>query len=42
MAALVPLRLRKDMRDIFSMLTSFSHLVLLENGPKAAKIEEAT
>ena len=42
MAALVPLRLREDMRDIFGTSTSFSHLVLLENGPKAAKIEEET
>ena len=42
MAALVPLRLRDDMRDICGTSTSFSHLVLLENGPKAAKIEEET
>ena len=42
MVALVPLRLREDMRDIFGTSTSFSHLILLENGPKAAKIEEET
>ena len=42
MAALVPLRLREDMRDIFGTSTLFSHLILLENDPKAAKIEEET
>ena len=42
MAALVPLRLRDDMRDICGTSTSFSHLILLENGPKAAQIEEET
>ena len=42
MAALVPFRLRSDMRDICGTSTSFSHLILLENGPKAAQIEEET
>ena len=42
MAALVPLYLREDIRDIFGTSTSFSHFVLLENEPKAAKIEEET
>ena len=42
MAALVLLRLHSDMIDICRISASFLHLVLLENGLKAAKIEEET
>ena len=42
MAEMVPLSLREEMMSIFSKLNSFPHLLLLENGPKAPKIEEET
>ena len=41
MAALVLWRLRSDMMDVYGS-SSFPHLILLENGPKAAKIEDET
>ena len=42
MAELVPLSLREEMMSIFSKLNSFPHLLLLDHGPKASKIEEET
>ena len=41
MAALVPWRLRSDMMDVYGN-SSFPHLILLENGPKAVDVEEET
>ena len=42
MAALVPWHLCSDMIDVCGMLSLFPHLVLLENSPKATKIEDET
>ena len=42
MAALVPWHLRSDMMDVCGASLSFLYLVLLENGPKATKVEEET
>ena len=42
MAVLVPWRLCNDMMDVCGTSTSFPHLVLLENRPKAAKNEDET
>ena len=41
MLALVPLRLRAEMRDMCGA-GAFPHLILLENGPKAVEIETET
>ena len=42
MAALVPWRLRGDMMDVYGASSSFPHLILLENGLKATKVEDET
>ena len=42
MAELVPLSLREEMMNMFSVSNSFPHLLLLQNGPKEPKIEEET
>ena len=42
MAALVLWCLHSDMMDVCGTSTSFPYLILLENGPKAAKIEDET
>ena len=42
MAALVPFCLRSELQNMYGVSSSFPHLVLLENGPKAGKVEEET
>ena len=42
MAALVPFRLRSELQNMYGVSSSFPHLLLLENGPKAVKVEEET
>ena len=42
MAALVPFRLRSELQNMYGVSSSFPHLLLLENGPKAVEIEEET
>ena len=42
MAALVPWRLCSDMMDVYGVSSLFLYLVLLENGPKATKVEDET
>ena len=40
MAALVLFCLHNELRNIYSVSSSFPYLILLENGPKAVDIEE--
>ena len=41
-AALVPFYLRSELRNMYGVASSFPHLILLENGPKAVAVEEET
>ena len=42
MAALVPFRLHSELQNMYGVSSSFPHLLLLESGPKAVKVEEET